>query len=58
MASKIALINGVYDLSEINTIKELREEIELLKRDLKKDEDELEEHLRRLPQHAIKSASR
>ncbi|SFP58887.1 hypothetical protein [Parafilimonas terrae] len=57
MASKIVAVNGAYDLSEINTIKELREEIELLKVSVKKDEEELEERLRRLPQHAIKSAA-
>lgn len=57
MASKIVVVNGAYDLSEINTIKELREEIEFLKISVKKDEDELEERLRRLPQHAIKSAA-
>lgn len=57
MASKIVVVNGAYDLSEINTIKELREEIEFLKVSVKKDEDELEERLRRLPQHAIKSAA-
>ncbi len=57
MASKIVVANGVYDLSEINTIQELREEIKLLKAGLRKDEDELEEHLRRLPQHAVKSAA-
>jgi hypothetical protein len=57
MASKIVAANGTYNLSEINTSKELREEIELLKVSIKKDEEELEERLRRLPQHAIKSAA-
>lgn len=57
MASKIIAANGVYDLSGINTIKELREEIAFLKVSIKKDEEELEEHLRHLPQQAVRSAA-
>ena len=57
MASKIVVANGIYDLSEINTIQELREEIKLLKAGLRKDEDELEEHFRRLPQYAVRSVA-
>jgi len=57
MASKFDAANGVYDLSEINTLKELREEITFLKASIKKDEEELEARLRRLPQHAIRSAA-
>jgi len=57
MASKFDAANGVYDLSEINTLKELREEIAFLKESIKKDEEELEGRLRRLPQHAIRSAA-
>lgn len=56
MASKIAWINGECDISEINTIKELREEIELLKIQVKKDEEDLGENFRRLPHYAIQSA--
>ena len=57
MASKFDAANGVYDLSEINTLKELREEIAFLKASIKTDEEELEARLRRLPQHAIRSAA-
>lgn len=57
MASKIVVANGVYDLSKINTIQELREEIALLKDAIKKDEEDIEERLRTLPQHAVKSAA-
>ncbi len=57
MASKIIVANGIYDLSEINTIHELREEIKLLKADIKKDEEELEERFRRFPQYAVRSAA-
>lgn len=57
MTSKIVVANGVYDLSEVNTLKELREEINFLKASIKKDEEDLEEHLRHLPQYAVKSAA-
>ncbi|MFT4154704.1 hypothetical protein [Parafilimonas sp.] len=57
MASKIVVANGTYDLSEINTTKELREEIALLQASIKKNEEELEARLRRLPHHAVKSAA-
>lgn len=44
---KIALANGVYDLSQINNAKQLREEIALLKVSLKNDEHELAEHFKK-----------
>ena len=57
MSTRIVVANGVYDLSNVNNLKDLQEEINFLKTSLKKEEDELEEHLRRLPQHAVKSAA-
>lgn len=57
MASKIVVANGIYDLSKINNNKELKEEIELLKASIKKDEQDLEDHFRRLPQQAVKAAA-
>jgi hypothetical protein len=57
MSSKIVVANGVYDLSKVNNIKSLREEINFLKASIKKDEEELEERLRLLPQQAVKSAA-
>jgi hypothetical protein len=51
------MTKGVYDLSNIHNLEELQEEINLLKLSLKKEEDDLEEHFRRLPQQAIKSAA-
>lgn len=57
MVSKTKSANGNYDLAEINTVKELREVIANLKLSIKKDEDELEERLRQLPRHVVKSAA-
>src|ERR1700760_3761280 len=57
MATRIVNANGVYDLSNISNLKELREEIEFLQRAIKKDESELEERYRKLPQHFVKSAA-
>jgi len=57
MATKIVVANGVYDLSSVTNLKDLREEINFLKTSIKKDEEQLEEHLRGLPQHAVKSAA-
>lgn len=57
MGSKIVVANGVYDLSEINTMKELQELMGILKTNIKKDEADIEKRLRRLPQWAVKSAA-
>jgi len=57
MASRIVVANGVYDLTEINNMEALREEIKFLKLSLGKEEDELEERLRHLPQQAVRSAA-
>ena len=57
MASKIITANGVYDLSDINNVKDLKEEIAFLKNALREQEDELENHFRNLPRHAVKSAA-
>jgi hypothetical protein len=57
MATRIPIANGVYDLSEIKTAAQLREEIELLKASLKKDEHELESHLKKMPQEALKASA-
>jgi hypothetical protein len=48
---------GEYDLSHITNLKELEEEIQSLKQDIKKQGDELEVHIRRFPQQAVKSAT-
>ena len=57
MATKIPIANGVYDLSKINTAAELREEIDLLKASLKKDEQALELHFRKMPQEVLKASA-
>jgi hypothetical protein len=57
MATRIVTVNGVSDLSGITNQKDLKEEIAFLKESLKKEEEELGNHFRRLPQHAIKSAA-
>ena len=57
MSTRIVVANGVYDLSNVSNLKDLREEIDFLKASLRKEEDELEEHLRRLPQHVVKSTA-
>src|SRR4051812_31113607 len=57
MATRIISANGVYDLSTIKNAKDLKEEIEFIKASLKKEEDELETYLRKLPQYFIKSTA-
>ncbi len=57
MSEKIAMANGVYDLSKIDNAKQLREEIALLKASIKKDEQELEAHFKKMPQEAVKAAA-
>src|SRR5437763_14961244 len=57
MATRITSANGVYDLSNITNRKDLKEEIEFLKSSLKKEEQELEIHFRKLPQYCVKSTA-
>jgi len=57
MATRIVNANGVYDLSSVTNMKELKEEIEFLKQSLKKDEDYLEDRFRKLPPHLVRSAA-
>jgi len=57
MATKIVVANGVYDLSNVTNLKDLREEINFLKASIKKEEEHLGEHFRHLPQHAVKSTA-
>jgi len=57
MATRIITVNGVHDLSGITNHKHLKEEIVFLKESLRKEEEELGNHFRRLPHHALKSAA-
>jgi hypothetical protein len=57
MATKIVSTNGVYDLSNVSNLKELREEIELLKQSLKRGEADLQQRFRKLPQYFVRSAA-
>jgi len=57
MSTRIAAANGVYDLSEIKTAEHLHEEIALLKSTIKKEEHELVEHFRKLPQEILKASA-
>ncbi len=57
MPSKVVLTTGEYDLSHIRTLEELEEEIQLLKRDIKKQGEELEVQIRKLPHQVVKSAT-
>lgn len=57
MSEKIAMANGVYDLSHINNAKQLHEEIALLRVSLKKEEQALAEHFKKMPQEAVKAAA-
>ena len=41
MATRITSADGVYDLSEVKTLKDLREEIQFIRASIKKDEEEL-----------------
>lgn len=50
------LTKRLHDLSRICNLKELEEEILFLKEDLKKQGDEIEARIRKLPQHVVKSA--
>ena len=57
MATRIVTANGVYDLSAIKNLKELQEEIEFLKSGIKREEQQLENHLRKAPSHLVKSTA-
>lgn len=57
MTTRITRANGLYDLSHINTLEELEEEIALIESSLKKDEEQLETHFRHLPQRIVKSTA-
>jgi len=57
MEARVVTANGLYDLSNIHTEKELKEQISFFKSSLAKEEDELEEHFRRLPQQLVKSTA-
>ncbi len=57
MSTRIATANGVYDLSNVTNLKELKEEIEFLKTSLKKEEEKLENQFRKLPQHIVRSTA-
>jgi len=57
MASRIVVRNGVYDLSEINNLKDLKEEIAFLKASIDKDEDELQERFHTMPKHILKATA-
>ncbi len=55
--SRIVVANGVYDLSEVKTAQQLREEINLLKASIKRDEEDLKLHFRKAPQEVLKSTA-
>jgi len=57
MATKIVTANGVYDLSNVKSLKDLKEEIQFLKTSLKNDEQQLESSLRKMPKQLVKSAT-
>ena len=55
--SRIVVANGVYDLSEVKTAEQLKEEINLLKASIKNDEESLKLHFRKAPQEVLKSTA-
>lgn len=57
MATKLIMVNGVHDFSNINNLKDLDEEISFLRSSLKKEEQELETRLHKLPHEMIRSAA-
>ena len=57
MPTKIVTANGAYDLSDVKTLEDLREEISLLKQSLKNDERDLEERLHRMPGEILKASA-
>src|SRR5436190_11352909 len=57
MATRIVSADGVYDLSEVKTLKDLREEIQFIRDSIRKDEQELENHLHKMPQEVVKATA-
>lgn len=57
MSTRIVAANGVYDLSAIKTAADLHEEIDMLKATLKKQEHELGEQFRKMPQEVLKASA-
>lgn len=57
MAASITKTNEVYALPEIKDAAQLREQINLLKASVKKNEEELISNFRRMPQETLKAAS-
>lgn len=55
--TRIAIANGIYDLSEIKNAEQLHEEINLLKASIKKDEEDIELHFRKMPQEVLKASA-
>ena len=57
MSTRIVAANGVYDLSAIKSSAHLHEEIGMLKAAIKKQEHELGEHFRKMPQEVLKASA-
>ena len=57
MATKIITANGAYDLSNVENLQDLKEEIQFLKTSLRNDEQQLENTFRAMPKHLVKSAA-
>ena len=57
MASKLIIVNNGYDFSNINNLKDLEDEISLVKTSLKKQELELENRFHKFPQEIVRSAA-
>jgi len=57
MATRITSADGVYDLSEIKTLKDLQEEMDFLRASIKRDERELEERFHKMPHEVLKATA-
>ncbi|MEO8710827.1 MAG: hypothetical protein ABI405_01825 [Parafilimonas sp.] len=57
MASKLIMVNGGYDFSNINNLKDLEDEISYSKSSLKKQQQELENRFHKFPHEIVKSAA-
>ena len=55
--SRIVIARGVYDLSEVKTAQQLKEEIDMLKSSIRNDEEGLKIHFKRAPQEVLKSTA-
>jgi hypothetical protein len=51
------ITRSTYELSHVTNLKELEEEIQSLKAELKKHGDDIEVRIRKLPQHLVKSTA-